>query len=71
MSKALEPWQQRVVEERAQLADRLDKLGVALNSPKVKAMDPRDRKLLFEQDLAMDTYLKVLDKRIARFNHGS
>ena len=34
----LEPWQQRVVEERAQLADRLDKLGAYLGDR--SALDP-------------------------------
>lgn len=71
MGMTLEPWQQRVVEERAQLADRLDKLGKAIRGPLLQQLPPVDAQLLFDQERAMDAYLKALDARIARFNHGS
>lgn len=68
---SLQPWQERVVEERAQLNDRLEKLRAFSNGPMHAKLDLIDQHLLLNQDVAMDMYLRVLDKRIARFSNGT
>lgn len=68
---SLQPWQERVVEERAQLKDRLEKLRAFSRGPMGATLDLIDRHLLLNQDVAMDMYLRTLDKRIARFSNGT
>ena len=68
MSANLLPWQQRVVEERAALSDRLQKLDCFLNDRFLReSVTERDLKLLQEQSSCMHKYHAILVLRIARF----
>jgi hypothetical protein len=55
-------WQQRVLEERAALAEKLEKLKSYLARGYVE-----DEALLKEQANWMEGYLFTLDRRIAKF----
>lgn len=72
MSKSLELWQLRVLEEREMLAQRLTKLDQFVGNRQV-IEDPITPEfiLLVRQQTAMKMYLEILDERIVRFNHGS
>ena len=62
------PHQERVVQERADLAARLEKLDTFLSDPaKFRSIDFSDGCLLVEQSEIMRMYVEVLDARIARF----
>ena len=56
----------RLVEEKAQLEEKLDKLDAFLVSEKVKAVDDVQKALLQVQATAMNTYLQCLKERIER-----
>lgn len=62
------PYQQRVLDERAQLAERLDKLEKFTQGPLYENLNDIDKNLLIKQGMAMSNYLQVLDQRIERFN---
>jgi hypothetical protein len=67
MSEELQPHQQRVVAEKAELDERLNKL-LAFNSTQTyQELPAEDRDLLFEQASYMQAYSSVLGLRIARF----
>lgn len=59
------PWQRRVVDERDQLSERLDKLRDFIESGKAEVLDAPHPRLLSLQFNAMTEYLDVLNKRIA------
>lgn len=64
--KPLHPWQERVMDERAEVNERL----VTLNRFLAKHegdLDANDWALLEEQAAAMTLYRSTLDRRIARF----
>ena len=56
----------RLVEEQAQLEEKLDKLNDFNQSEKVKEIDPVQKDLLLVQAGAMYTYNECLKARIAR-----
>jgi len=56
----------RLVEEREQLEERLNKLDVFLLSEKVKEIENVQKALLQVQATAMNTYLQCLKERIER-----
>ena len=56
----------RLVEEREQLEERLNKLDVFLLSEKVKEIEDVQKALLQVQATAMNTYLQCLKERIER-----
>ena len=56
----------RLVEEQAQLEEKLDKLDAFLVSEKVKEIDDVQKALLQVQATAMNTYLQCLKERIER-----
>lgn len=58
------PWQQRVLDERAQLIDRLEKLYAALPTMQNKVSVEEHQRLRLQSHL-MTGYLIVLDQRIA------
>lgn len=67
------PHQQRVISERAELADRLEKLAVFIGSASFEQMVPNEgeRGLLVIQKGIMQTYADILDARISVFgNHA-
>lgn len=59
----LQPHQQRVVEEKSELADRLQKLQVFVGSKKFKEVAGPERGLLLEQMHHMTYYYLTLKKR--------
>jgi len=63
----LQPHQQRVVEERADLSTRLDRLRTFLRSSLFEAVPQAERARLQRQSVYMSAYLEVLDERIAAF----
>lgn len=67
-TSTLQPHQQRVVEERDQLADRLGKLGdFILGNPQYVELPPKEQQLLNDQHAAMSAYHAILGQRIAGF----
>jgi len=63
-----EPHQQRVVDEHAELYDRLGKLTVFIeSSPIFAGLDPDEQGRLFIQRAAMSAYEAVLAERIRHF----
>lgn len=63
----LQPHQQRVVAEYAELDDRLRKLCTFLESDRFAGLDAEDRDLLEKQAQAMRMYANILTVRIERF----
>lgn len=63
----MQPHQQRVVDEKDQLADRLGKLLVFIQGPVFSTLPEVEQTRLHCQVLFMDGYLKVLEQRIAAF----
>ena len=61
------PHQERVIEEKRELDEKLEKLGAFLLGAKFNDLDTEDRALLFHQHRAMKTYSHILADRIARF----
>lgn len=65
----LAPHQQRVLDEKRELDERLAKLeAFILDNPAWKALDKGEKDRLNLQAQAMTQYSKVLDERIAAFN---
>lgn len=66
--RGLAPHQQRVVEERDQLAERFAKLGKFIDEGMVFCTLPLgERRRLEDQAAVMDEYLAILNERIAAF----
>lgn len=63
----MQPHQQRVVDEKDQLAERLGKLLVFTQTPLFSTLPEAEQTRLHCQVLFMDGYLKVLEQRIAAF----
>lgn len=64
----LQPHQQRVVEEKAELDEKLDKLSEFIeSSPVFKDLDHTERHRLLRQEGLMFGYSNVLGERIAAF----
>ena len=63
----LEPHEQRVVAEKAELDERLGKLQAFLVTQRCCELPFDDRCLLAQQALVMEQYSQILGKRIERF----
>ena len=61
----MQPHQQRVIDERQQLRERLDKLENFLAGDLFKSLNHEEGVLLWAQRGAMAQYLAVLDRRVA------
>lgn len=61
-------YQERVRNERSQLAQRLDKLKSFLKGSALDDCNDAERDLLELQREAMQNYLDILDERIEDFN---
>lgn len=59
-----ETWKDRLIAERTELRDRLDKLKGFIASTGFDSLDMENRFLLCRQELAMETYEKILTRRI-------
>ena len=64
----LEPHQQRVVDEKAELDERLAKLDTFTHTAAFERLDGDERSRLLEQANLMTRYSAVLRERIAAFN---
>jgi uncharacterized protein len=64
----MEPWQERVIVERDELADKLIKLSVFISgNAKFLALDNEDKRLMRAQRGAMLAYHDALEDRIRRW----
>ena len=62
------PYQQRVVEEKSELDEKLEKLrDFIFHNSVFRTLPPRERQLLVRQQTAMATYSRVLRERIETF----
>lgn len=62
------PHQERVVVEKKELDDKLDKLGIFIDcNPTFCVLLSEDKNLLRMQRSVMKDYSKILGQRIARF----
>lgn len=57
-------WQRRVRVERDELNDKIVKLHAFINTPPYESLSRRQRVLLAQQLLAMNTYEMVLSMRL-------
>ena len=64
----LQPYQQRVVEEKAELDKKLSRLEAFMNSISFIEIDAQDAHLLREQWRCMTDYSNCLSLRIERFS---
>ena len=64
----MQPYQQRVVDEQAELNEKLVKLIQFTTTLKYRELTHRDRELLVEQQGAMAAYNSILADRIAGFD---
>ncbi len=60
-----EPFVERMIEEQAELKDRLVKLNAFLVSKKYMELDDYNKSLLYRQREAMAIYFEALTARIA------
>ena len=63
--KNLEPHQYRLLNERAELRDRLEKLDMFIHSDMFPCVQPPERDRLKRQANHMGEYLNVLNERVA------
>lgn len=64
----LAPHQQRVVDEKNEVKDRLEKLHNFINvNPIYRELPVEEQEDLFEQATYMNAYIEVLERRISRF----
>ena len=63
----LQPHQQRVVAERAELEDKLGKLEAFLTGERFDAVPDDEKGRLLLQHVLMESYARVLKQRIAAF----
>jgi len=67
MTKIFQPHEQRVIEEREQLQDKLNKLDAFLLKGKPLFIDDKNWELLMDQYFHMSNYNVVLTQRISLF----
>lgn len=61
------PFQQRVVEEKKELDDKLQKLSLFFDTPVYASLDSAEQERLQKQEVAMITYSEILGDRIRAF----
>lgn len=59
--------QERVIEERRELVEKLEKLKAFFSSPVYDKLETDEQARLQEQSVYMDQYAEVLQRRIAAF----
>lgn len=64
---ALAPYQQRVVDEKAELSDKTDKLEAFICDFTYNGLPPAEQSRLTRQHLIMQLYEQVLSERISSF----
>jgi hypothetical protein len=60
----MEAWQQRVIDEKKQLDERIEKLAIFIQGELYNTLDPVEQKRLTDQIHAMDSYARILGQRI-------
>lgn len=68
---ALQPHQQRVVDEKNELSEKLGKLLAFFQTPTFAGLSEAERSRLRNQARFMDGYAAVLEERIAAFNYAA
>ena len=63
----MQPHQQRVVEEAAELKTKIEKLTAFINGEVFKSIDSGEQQLLALQLEVMREYVQILGYRIAKF----
>ncbi len=63
----MQPHQQRVVDEKADLDEKLEKLGDSCNTPIFSGLEKAEKNRLNRQFLIMEMYAQVLGERISDF----
>jgi len=63
----MEEYQERVVKEREELNEKLEKLNSFIEGKGFNDLKPEDRDLLQRQRAVMRRYVQILTKRINRF----
>ncbi len=66
-ASGLQPYQQRVVDEKAELDEKREKLGKFIESDAYQALSEPERDLLSRQAIVMAEYSDILGTRIATF----
>ena len=66
----MQPHQQRVVDEKEQLGERLEKLIAFLTTDLYKALPEREQELLYFQSRVMEDYYEVLQQRVELFKES-
>jgi len=61
-------WQQRVVDEKVSLEEKMKKLAAFFETETFEALDPAEQYRMHAQFFAMDNYARVLDDRITHFS---
>ncbi len=64
---AMQEWQKRVVEEKAELDERIEKLEAFIASPKFEVISTYHAVALKDQAAVMRRYSEILGRRIAMF----
>lgn len=64
----IEEWKQRVLDERAGLEYRMQRLLAFVESSRFEKLSDTDQRLLSEQVRYMRDYYEVLGRRIVRFD---
>lgn len=63
----MKPYQQRVIDEKTELDERLSKLEAFRETDAWDQLPDEDQDLLINQTVIMHQYSEVLERRIARF----
>lgn len=63
----MQPHQQRVVDEKNELGERLEKLMVFRGTQLYKSLPEQEQELLYFQSQAMKHYYEILEQRIELF----
>ena len=66
----MQPHQQRVIDEKDQLGEKLEKLLAFLSTDIYKSLPQREQELLYFQSQVMEDYYEVLQERIELFKEG-
>ncbi len=63
----MQDFQQRVIDEKSELDNKIDKLATFVDSDKFETLSAKDRSLLYQQLNIMINYSAILGARIAGF----
>ena len=63
-----QPHQQRVIDEKAELDEKREKLTAFYSVPLFHGLPESEQSLLLRQGVAMRTYSEILGERIAAFS---